>query len=447
MSQTITKNTFWDFIDEAREHSGGEQANFVSWLEDQLLFIGNVSEAVDFQNYMDAYMDLSDCYGLRTAAAVMLGHCSEAEFHGFRAWLISQGREVYLAALKDPDALATVVPDNCCSFPSLSRLGRTAYAHMTGRPFHSGLNAEEYHALTEELRREIVYGEGIHYPYEWRDVATYLPRLCAKYLTRDALEWNIGHRKLWDNADPSVQLARNTASKSKKVRLDAPIRAMVETITPDTFWTLLAEAKRVCGQDLNASAKWLEDQLLAMDPRQARNFHDIFHAYLDLAEKYGLWTAAAVMERGCSDDGFIDFRAWLIAQGKDVYLAALRDPDTLADVEPYGNCFFEALCYTGYSAYEKLTGRNAYDDTDRGAFRTLTEDLRREIRYGDGIGYPYEWKDAAAYLPKLCAKYLSPDVLADLVQDGRMWNPGSRDIREAKETAAKSKRVRQTGAR
>ena len=77
----------------------------------------------------------------------------------------------------------------------------------------------------------------------------------------------------------------------------------------------------------------------------------------------------------------------------------------------------------------------------------MTDDLRREIVYGDGIGYPYERKDAAAYLPKLCAKYLSPDVLADLVQDGRMWNPGSRDIREAKETAAKSKRVRQAGAR
>ena len=447
MSQTITKDTFWDFIDEAREHSGGEQSNFVSWLEDQLLFIGNVSEAVDFQNYMDAYMDLSDCYGLRTAAAVMLGHCSEAEFHGFRAWLISQGREVYLAALREPDALAAVVPDNCCSFPSLSRLGRTAYAHMTGRPFHSGLNDEEYHALTEELRREIVYGEGIQYPYEWRDVATYLPRLCAKYLTRDELAFNIEHRKMWDDADPNVQLARETAPKSGKVRENAPIRAIVTEVSPDTFWTLIAEAKRVCGQDLNASAKWIEDQLLAMEPRQAQNFHDIFHAYLDLAEQYGLWTAAAVMERGCSDDGFIDFRAWLIAQGKEVYLAALRDPDSLADVEPYGNCSFEALCYTGFSAYEMLTGRNAYDDTDRVAFRALTEDLLREIRYGDGIGYPYEWKDAAAYLPKLCAKYLPPDVLEELVQSGRMWNPGSQDIREAKETAPKSRRVRQAGAR
>ena len=26
---------------------------------------------------------------------------------------------------------------------------------------------------------------------------------------------------------------------------------------------------------------------------------------------------------GCTDDGFIDFRNWLIAQGKDIYLAFL----------------------------------------------------------------------------------------------------------------------------
>ena len=67
-------------------------------------------------------------------------YISEAEFHDFRAWLISQGRDVYMDALRDPDTLAAVVPDSRCSFPSLSRLGKAAVAHMTGRPFHSGLS-------------------------------------------------------------------------------------------------------------------------------------------------------------------------------------------------------------------------------------------------------------------------------------------------------------------
>lgn len=67
-----------------------------------------------------------------------------------------------------------------------------------------------------------------------------------------------------------------------------------------------------------------ERPLVSMGPTQAQNFHDIIHAYEDLADKFGLWDAAGIMkEYGCSDDGFIDFRAWLIAQGREVYFAAL----------------------------------------------------------------------------------------------------------------------------
>ena len=33
------------------------------------------------------------------------------------------------------------------------------------------------------------------------------------------------------------------------------------------------------------------------------------------------------------------------------------DPDTLADVEPYGNCSFETIAYIGSDVYHILTGR------------------------------------------------------------------------------------------
>ena len=79
----------------------------------------------------------------------------------------------------------------------------------------------------------------------------------------------------------------------------------------------------------------LQDRLMSMGPEQAQAFHDILHIYEELADQYGLWDAASIMMEWCSDDGFIDFRAWLIAQGREVYLAALKDPDSLADVEPY----------------------------------------------------------------------------------------------------------------
>jgi Protein of unknown function (DUF4240) len=53
-----------------------------------------------------------------------------------------------------------------------------------------------------------------------------------------------------------------------------------------------------------------------------------------LAESYhwDLYGAAYLIQAGCSDNGFENFRGgWLIGQGRAVFEAALRDPDSLAE--------------------------------------------------------------------------------------------------------------------
>ena len=222
-------------------------------------------------------------------------------------------------------------------------------------------------------------------------------------------------------------------------------RQAVTEVTKDTFWTLIGETKRLCGQDLDTSALWLESQLLIMGPEQARRFDDIVHAYTELSHKYGLWTAASIMrERSCSDDGFADFQSWLIAQGKDIYLAALKDPDSLADVPAYDDCSFPSLSYIGGTAYEKLTGRSSYDDFDRKAFQALVGELKKDIEYGEGIGYPYTRKDVPAYLPRLCRKHYSEEAIRDRKIDVGFWNRSSPDIQAAAKNEKKSRRVKKS---
>ena len=167
--------------------------------------------------------------------------------------------------------------------------------------------------------------------------------------------------------------------KHKEKRKEGAEIEKFTEMNQDTFWTLIHEAKAACGQDMDAMEHYLRDALVSMGPAAAQNFHNILHAYEDLAYQYGLWDAASVIkEYGCSDDGFIDFRAWLIAQGKDVYLNALKDPDSLADIELYGDCSFECMSYVGDYAYEQLTGRSAYGDMDEAAFAKLKDELRTE---------------------------------------------------------------------
>lgn len=50
------------------------------------------------------------------------------------------------------------------------------------------------------------------------------------------------------------------------------------------------------------------------------------------AYQWLLWAAAYIIEGGCSDDGFMDFRYGLISRGRSVFERALADPDSLADV-------------------------------------------------------------------------------------------------------------------
>lgn len=209
----------------------------------------------------------------------------------------------------------------------------------------------------------------------------------------------------------------------------------MKKMDPDAFWDLIAGAKRECGQDMDASLQWLTERLTALGPQQTQDFHDILHGYKHLSYKYGLWTAATMMcGNGCSDDGFMDFRAWLIAQGKEVYLAALADPDSLADVEPYGGCQFESFSYVASEVLNTLTSGDAYDSMDPDGFDALILELAKGIQYGEGIDYPYEWDELERYLPRLCEKYLEPGTVEFMLDQGEtIWFLDNEDIKAARE--------------
>lgn len=218
--------------------------------------------------------------------------------------------------------------------------------------------------------------------------------------------------------------------------------SLITEVNKDTFWTLIDQAKEHPG----GPSEWLMEQLVDMGPEQAKNFDTIARVYMDLAHQYGLWTAASVMIwGGCSDEGFADFRQWLVGQGRKVYMAALKDPDTLADAPPYHDFRYDSLPLMGDYAYEELTGQNAFEDFDPDQYHALKAELKKDIVYGDGIGYPYDAADVPAYLPRLCQEYGPPDeTRSDVINIGT-WNLDCPEIKTARETVQKSKRVRQKG--
>ncbi len=99
-------------------------------------------------------------------------------------------------------------------------------------------------------------------------------------------------------------------------------------------------------------------------PKPAAEFDRIRHRLDKVAYTWNLWAAAYVIEDGCSDDCFRDFRAYLISLGRGPYEAALRNPDSLASVaQDAENGDWENADDVAPDAYSSATGLDYPLDT------------------------------------------------------------------------------------
>jgi len=164
----------------------------------------------------------------------------------------------------------------------------------------------------------------------------------------------------------------------------------------DDFWCIVSEA---CRSDPRRQSDWdsrLQAELKKLEPDEIIEWNHIFDRLAARAYTVDLWAAAYLINGGASDDGFYYFRCWLICMGRDIYEAAVANPDTLADVvtraidaevETYAAAHLAWLAVTGnpYSA--------PYPARNEGA---------------ELVGEPWDYADADEVrkrLPRLSAIY------------------------------------------
>lgn len=189
----------------------------------------------------------------------------------------------------------------------------------------------------------------------------------------------------------------------------------------DVFWTMIDEMRVRFGENMQAAEKWMIQELKQYDAEDIITYQYIFLCYKDAADKYGLWSAASVMIPCCTDDGFNDFRAWLIAQGENNFYNSLRNPDCLANLKPYGYCRFEGMNYIGVTAYEQLTGDDLYDKITSKTIAVHQGETAGDIIYHPLIEYPLDIEDLEILFPQLCNKNrrINPSVFNS---KGSLWN-------------------------
>ena len=131
----------------------------------------------------------------------------------------------------------------------------------------------------------------------------------------------------------------------------------------ETFWRILDDVHARSRGDMDRKCELLEATLGALDDDALRSFAVNFRAALDALYTWDLWGAAYLLNGGCSDDAFGDFRSTLLSLGEATCRAALRDANSLADVRfEGGDCCFEGF---GYVVEELVEDRLGDDDPPR----------------------------------------------------------------------------------
>ncbi len=186
----------------------------------------------------------------------------------------------------------------------------------------------------------------------------------------------------------------------------------------ETFWGIVETARERAGA--GADDRGVEDDPLPgalTDLLVERLTADEILAFVDVAgdvanDAYAwpVWGAAYLVEGGCSDDGFMDFRDGLVLAGRATFERTLADPDTLADHPVVAAMADGGSPWFGFESLDSLVGdawsrATGEDDEAYYAARERTSSVRAR---SEPAGEQWDFDDDeenARRLPRLTALF------------------------------------------
>lgn len=124
------------------------------------------------------------------------------------------------------------------------------------------------------------------------------------------------------------------------------------------FWKFI-ETHAMSAPSLEAACGALETALKNLSEPEVLEYCQAYDEAMDKAYTWELWGVAYLIQGGCSDDAFMDFRACLVACGQDIFEKAVADAESLMSI-PGSNLsalFEEGLLYVGPTVYESMSGK------------------------------------------------------------------------------------------
>jgi hypothetical protein len=184
---------------------------------------------------------------------------------------------------------------------------------------------------------------------------------------REAVRKRVATEKARATAELRKQRARVRTRTTAAERVTKRATSLLPaSMTESAFWALISETRKAAGNDTGRQSELLKDRLTQLAPPAIVAFAQIRHRLDERAYTWNLWGAAMVIEDGCSDDCFRDFRGYLISLGPDAYEQALANPDSLASVvQDAETGDWENADNVAPDAYSSVTGGDfPLDDSD-----------------------------------------------------------------------------------
>ena len=132
----------------------------------------------------------------------------------------------------------------------------------------------------------------------------------------------------------------------------------------NTFWELIERSREDISPEVEHDEALVE-RLVDLEVKEVIEFERCFFNCMYQAYRNDLWMACYLLSGGyASDDGFKDFRSYLISRGRDVFEKAVNNPDSLDDLVPREEVApeYESFAYSASKAYHQKTG--SYFDED-----------------------------------------------------------------------------------
>ncbi len=175
-----------------------------------------------------------------------------------------------------------------------------------------------------------------------------------EYTLKGIEEYIDGLKKLEDQTEfeKTERLYNNISNLTK---LKAKVSADKRKINEDLFWQLIEES-RIISEDKYDFIACLSSKLEGFKPAEIRKYHRVFRSKCEELNQAKLWALAFIVRRGCGDDAFDYFKAWVISKGQNAFNAIsalnINEIQQYFDEDPQ----LEQMLFLAESVYENKTG-------------------------------------------------------------------------------------------